>query len=310
MTLGPPAILTLISLNPSEPIETMFARAQSLGWTKWTSPTKASSGSSRWFLKEAISRAYEYHLVKHVGSSRSSRTPRTSHSSSVTSRTSSLGTSSHTSASDETNASRQRQAEFALELRKRKESFDLGQENVDISSLGVPISEERPLSTFQEVIQKLDGMIEGSSTPPPVPSTPSRERTPSPSRNMQPLPSPRPQPLSIPLPKRHSTPAVEEKISQGRHPYPLDGHHRPPPPPIVDPVDIALNKMVKELGFNEEDAKWALKYTDTGESLDVEAAIDLLLQKEGNVAGLTRSKATPAMDYESDLVWRPTWRWA
>ncbi|KAL1955824.1 hypothetical protein VTO42DRAFT_8063 [Malbranchea cinnamomea] len=320
LTLGPSAILTLISLNPSEPVETMFARAQELGWTKWTRPTKAASGSCRWFLKEAISRAYEYHLVKHEGSPRSSRTPRSSHSSSsAMSRSSSTGKSSRTSASVETNTNRQRQAELAAELKKRKGSMDLGKEVINISSLMVPPSEERPLSTFEEVIEKLDGMLDKSPLPsasssshlPPDPPTPDRHLPKT--AAVQPLATPPPpKPLSIPNQRRYTTPIVEEKISQGRHPYPTEEPiRRPPtPPPIIDPVDIALNKMVKELGFNEEDAKWALKYTDTGESLDVEAAIDLLLQKEGNVAGLERSKTTGAIQYETDLIWRPTWRWA
>jgi hypothetical protein len=34
--------------------------------------------------------------------------------------------------------------------------------------------------------------------------------------------------------------------------------------------------MVNELGFSTEDAKWALKITDTGEGIDSDAAVQLL----------------------------------
>jgi hypothetical protein len=145
-----------------------------------------------------------------------------------------------------------------------------------------------------------------------------------------------PGPPSYSPPLRRTRSAAEEKISQGRHPYPSDrsfnGHNvtrfPPPEPQVLDPADIALNKMVNELGFAAEDAKWALKYTDTGESLDVEAAINLLLQRVErpdvspssaapaypDEKSLARSKTTsqlpPGPPSDSDLVWRPTWRWA
>jgi hypothetical protein len=37
--------------------------------------------------------------------------------------------------------------------------------------------------------------------------------------------------------------------------------------------------MVRELGFAEEDAKWALKITDTGEGINPNAAVSLLIQE-------------------------------
>ena len=38
--------------------------------------------------------------------------------------------------------------------------------------------------------------------------------------------------------------------------------------------------MVNELGFDPDDVKWALKITDTGEGIDVDAAEQLLKQQK------------------------------
>lgn len=45
---------------------------------------------------------------------------------------------------------------------------------------------------------------------------------------------------------------------------------------VLDPVDRAIDMMVNELGFSTQDAKWALKITDTGEGIDTTAAVQLL----------------------------------
>ncbi|OAX84964.1 hypothetical protein ACJ72_00666 [Emergomyces africanus] len=145
---------------------------------------------------------------------------------------------------------------------------------------------------------------------------------------------------SIQHQRTFSTPetASEEKISRGR--YPIHTSE------VLDPVDMAMHKMVTELGFNEAAAKWALKCTDTGESLDVEAAINLLLQGDGqvdplamsasatsdagntnsssalrggigssrnegvSVNGMCRSKTVATSNEMEEEVWRPVWRWA
>jgi hypothetical protein len=48
----------------------------------------------------------------------------------------------------------------------------------------------------------------------------------------------------------------------------------------MDPVDRAINMIVNELGFAQEDAKWALKITDTGEGIDVPAAVHMLQRQK------------------------------
>ncbi|KAL5339758.1 hypothetical protein BJX70DRAFT_363081 [Aspergillus crustosus] len=53
----------------------------------------------------------------------------------------------------------------------------------------------------------------------------------------------------------------------------------PMQPQVRDPADKAIDMMVRELGFNEEDAKWALKITDTGEGINPNAAVALLMQE-------------------------------
>lgn len=54
--------------------------------------------------------------------------------------------------------------------------------------------------------------------------------------------------------------------------------------PVLDPVDRAIDMIVRELGFNEKDAKWALKTTDTGEGIDTNAAVALLMRERQNQA--------------------------
>lgn len=58
---------------------------------------------------------------------------------------------------------------------------------------------------------------------------------------------------------------------------------QPPPAPaqvqVLDPADRAICMITQDLGFDEADAKWALKITDTGEGLDVDAAVALLYRE-------------------------------
>ncbi|KLJ05537.1 hypothetical protein EMPG_10982 [Blastomyces silverae] len=183
-----------------------------------------------------------------------------------------------------------------------------------------------------------------SSAPPPLPTVTLESPTPPPGAALTLAPSSRPLLHAASVPKQHqrtfSTPetTAEEKISRGRYSAPASK--------VLDPVDIAMHKMVKELGFDEHAAKWALKCTDTGESLDVAAAINLLLQGGGHVDplalssseasatgnvssssgtagggsgdenesvgvnGMCRRKTMEASRETEDDVWRPVWRWA
>lgn len=293
----------------------MFARAQSLGWTKWTIPTKAKSGSNRSFLKEAVSRVYDNQLVRGENSPRFHTPtipeyypPRRSRSLTPIQRP-----RSHSAGAS---ISKQRRREFAAELRRKRQQVK--EQAVNKQSMLVP--EERPISNFQEVIRRLNGSASAS------PLLPSSHDT-IPTVTLTTTNNP---PHSTVLTRGLSPTEVEEKISQGRHPSPSGRrqkrHSRSPPPGFVDPADKALQKLVHELGFREEDAKWALKCTDNGESLDVEAAINMLLRRAGkgnasgakgigqppefvNVEVRLREKNMTAVG-ETDLVHYPTWRWA
>lgn len=50
-------------------------------------------------------------------------------------------------------------------------------------------------------------------------------------------------------------------------------------PPIHDPTDQAIHTLVNDHGFRIEDAKWALKITDTGEGINLDAALRLLVRE-------------------------------
>lgn len=85
-----------------------------------------------------------------------------------------------------------------------------------------------------------------------------------------PVPSIRLQPARWSSPSSPSTPAL--------------GH---------DPVDRAIDIMVRELGFLDSEAKWALRTTDTGEGVDFNAAVALLLREResGLASGRLSSSA-------------------
>ncbi|KAL9107347.1 MAG: hypothetical protein Q9227_007712 [Pyrenula ochraceoflavens] len=53
----------------------------------------------------------------------------------------------------------------------------------------------------------------------------------------------------------------------------------PPGPQVIDPVDRAMRRMVDELGFSRDDAKWALRVCETGERVDVDKAVQMLMKR-------------------------------
>ncbi|KAF3490657.1 F-box domain-containing protein [Arthroderma uncinatum] len=307
LTLGPSAVLTLISFGPSTPVEQKFARAKSLGWTCWQAPTKSEHEPSRLFFKEAVSRVCRDLPSRPTSLSSSNQSllsPRTSPQSSRSKR------SSQSSIGSQNSARRQRQAGFAAELRQRKVSLDTG---LGIAN-AIPNCDERPTPVSEEVVHRFICSESGTPylfpTPPAPPISIANSRKPSSS------PSP---PVSRPTPPPPAPP-VEEKISQGRQPMPSTSHtalyySNAQDTIIPDPADLALQKMVHELGFNEEDAKWALKRTDTGESVDINAAVHLLLVKsnKANISSVEmglRQRESNIPQTQSDEIYRPTWRWA
>lgn len=88
---------------------------------------------------------------------------------------------------------------------------------------------------------------------------------------------------------------------------------------FIDPVDRAIYRMVNDLGFSERDAIWALKITDTGDMLDINAAIALLERERRsreNSKNIRMSAESRGSDRDECLVdiskhrGTVSWRWA
>ncbi|KAL5047745.1 hypothetical protein BDW71DRAFT_178999 [Aspergillus fruticulosus] len=248
LTLGPSAVLALGSIATVDNADEIFQRAQSLGLTKW----EAADASRSIFFREAVSKAYKPR-------ERSPRkTPPLRQPDSNASRSSG---SSYTSPSNSAicKPHRRRQAAYAEQLRNRRA------QNPDLSYV-----EERPISSYAEIMNRLAG----------APPHPLYRQTP------EELVAPLPTPASTTTPS--SPPATVQptqvpSISTRNIQIPYTNAHQPRPPvpvpQIRDPADQAIEIMVHELGFAEEDAKWALKITDTGEGVNPNAAVSLLLQE-------------------------------
>lgn len=81
---------------------------------------------------------------------------------------------------------------------------------------------------------------------------------------------------------------------------------------VLDPVDRAIDMIVHELGSATEDAKWALKITDTGEGTNAEAAVQLLKkQKKRNERNLFGKRDSLLFSViETQKSHDSGWRWA
>ncbi|RHZ73356.1 hypothetical protein CDV55_108363 [Aspergillus turcosus] len=288
LTLGPSAVLSIGSICPFDNAEATFQTAQSVGLTKWEPCDSDISRST--FLKEAVSRAYKERegspsLNESRLSNASSPSSRSSAGCEKTSQTSSNST-------DNNQSNRRRQAIFAAQLRNRRTQ----QQNNPGSAIA--FAEERPISSYAMIMSRLEGL-------------PSEQ---------PPLPPPSSQPVVSPVSQspRYSPPA----------PVQYSQLLPPPPPPtanpvfyrpqVLDPVDQAIHTMVHELGFKEEDAKWALKITDNGEGIDANAAVALLTREQeryeqrrsGRFAFRSKSPSLLESVINSQESVNSGWRWA
>ncbi|KAL4753545.1 hypothetical protein BDW72DRAFT_168711 [Aspergillus terricola var. indicus] len=249
LTLGPSAVLALGSIAIVDNADEIFQRAKSLGLTKW----EAADASRSIFFREAVSRAYKHRQrsPQKMSSLRQTDSNNSRHSGcSNTSPTSSVICKLH----------RRRQAAYAEQLRNRRA------QNADLSYV-----EERPISSYAEIMNRLAGAPthslyrqQAEAHVPPLPTPASTIATPS------------PPPAAVQSPQEDPINTRNIQI-----PYTNACPLRPPvqAPQIRDPADQAIEMMVCELGFAEEDAKWALKITDTGEGINPNAAVSLLLQE-------------------------------
>ena len=176
LTLGPSVILDLATPSSLPNPERGFALAAENGWTDWEAPAFGASRST--FLKEGVTRVYD----ERMAARRNLKQDRE-------------GLQVITATQN-----RMRQARHAAEIRARRRSNSFEK---------VPVSQERPMSAWQDALKKL-----------------------------------------------HT-------------------------PQVADPVDKAVFKLVS-MGFPASKARKALAETDTGECLDVEKAIELLVKEVGN----------------------------
>ncbi|KAJ5994223.1 hypothetical protein N7451_009947 [Penicillium sp. IBT 35674x] len=278
LTLGLSAVLMVSSLNPSETTAITFERANAVGLTKWEMTEGQNTRSS--FMKEAVSRVYDdrgrYSFSLPSGSADS---PCELPSNEVTTR----------------EEDSERRQVFSQEIRVQR------REGRNQSHGGDSFAMERPMSTYSTILHSLGGsigrIVNGAPSVPPVPpltfdrsSTSTGSRSPPPPGTPNYAPG---TPQHAPGTPTHTpnymlgtpgqVPTSEPKTPLLRSP-PHSGSFMPAPlqlqPQVQDPVDRAISRMVNELGFFEDDVKWALKITDTGEGINVQAAEQLLHQQK------------------------------
>ena len=228
LTLAPPTVLDVTS--PTSPTAATFAHARSRGYTNWVPPTVSRAT----FLKEAVSRVYQERMAE-----RHPASPIPSPKEKVT-QTSSPAPQQPI---DEVVAARWRCARHAAEIRAKRN---------DPNFKALPPSEDRPMSEFPAVIEKLD-----MDNAPPVPTLPSaHSRTPS----------------DLDTSKNFVSALVV-----------------PAGPQVRDPVDVAVDRLVT-MGFEKKKAAKALAETDTGNSVDFAKALEWLVrERKRDVSGLMHS---------------------
>ncbi|OJJ97495.1 hypothetical protein ASPACDRAFT_1175, partial [Aspergillus aculeatus ATCC 16872] len=141
-----------------------------------------------------------------------------------------------------------------------------------------PLVEERPISHYEMIISRLEGQSCGSARAESLISAPRGSPT-------------------VPALNQHSTAPVL------RHPQ------------VQDPTDKAMDLLVRELGFKEEDAKWALKITDSGEGINASAAVSLLKREHRNRQEGQGRRTPPSESLLSSVINSPEsrtsgWKWA
>ena len=225
LTLAPPTVLDVTS--PTSPTAATFAHARSRGYTSWTPPAVSRAT----FLKEAVSRVYQEKMAeRHPNSPIPSPKEKVANPSSPVPK----------QPFDDVVAARWRCARHAAEIRAKRS---------DPGFKALPPSEDRPMSEFPAVIEKLD-----KSTAPPVPAIPSaHSRTPS----------------DLDTSKNFVSALVV-----------------PAGPQVRDPVDVAVDRLVA-MGFEKKKAAKALAETDTGNSVDFPRALEWLVrERKRDVSGL------------------------
>ncbi|KAI4250001.1 MAG: hypothetical protein LQ352_005443 [Teloschistes flavicans] len=227
LTLAPPTVLDVTS--PHSPTATTFAHAKSRGYTAWSRPSLGASRST--FLKEAVSRVYEEKMCQRYPTINISSSP----------------TALSPSSPSDAQSARQRCHAHAEVIRAKRN---------DPAFKALPPSEERPMSNYPDVLERLEN---NSNVPevPTIPSTLINHSTPSPAT---------PKPMNSPSP----LPRVYLAVPSG--------------PQVRDPVDVAVDRLVA-MGFDEKKAKKALADTDSGNSVNFEKAVEVLVRERKRDVG-------------------------
>ncbi|KAL1863696.1 hypothetical protein Plec18170_000534 [Paecilomyces lecythidis] len=293
LTLGLSAVLSISSLCPAESAETTLRRAQKLGLTKW-SPTETGTSRAS-FLKEAVSRAYE-------ARSKDNRRSREQDTSLVKQEAISLELlkSSPTGSPSDAVVYQQKTPVDGFPWESPDDQPPQYSEQSD--SPKDATTDLSPISNYASVMKRLeDQWRQESSNASGSSVVPDMLRVPG-TNDFVPISTTRPM---------STVPYLGSLIEE-----PASGQ-------ILDPADEAIYRMVYQLGFTEDDAKWALKITDTGDSVKPDAAVNLLLRerkkrersnsrfaklKRGS-SNMEQSLGTPLLDPKS-LSNTPGWRWA
>lgn len=130
-------------------------------------------------------------------------------------------------------------------------------------------SEERPMSNFPDVISRLENSPTRTENT-PLTATPS---TLAPSAYRHPSASPWTTPSSTPVAGPTSlvrSSSLEKEI--------VSSVHVPFGPQVRDPVDVAVDRLVA-MGFDEKKSKKALADTDSGNCIDFEKAVEVLVSE-------------------------------
>lgn len=311
LTLGPTAVLNLGSISlVDNPMDT-FQQAQAMGLTRWEQPESGISRSM--FLKDAVRKAY---MPDSTHPTRESLAVSSSSSSSSSSRPNSRDSRSQNGTEPAIDMTplpshRRRQKIYANQLRDRR--------NRPQTSRDISFGDERPISSYSFIMTRLEGLP--YNKPPPVPSASNASYVAH--SIAPPMASPPPPPS---LSSSSSAEYLPNHVPLATQPLPHPAVAGPSyswQPQVRDPVDQAIEVMVRDYGFQEQDAKWALKVTDGGDGINANAAIALLMKEQKNTTrsiGLsmhfkkssTRSKKSKLASsvISSQEAANAGWRWA
>ena len=252
LTLAPPAVLDVT--GPSSPTSTTFAHARSRGYTHWTPPAFGVSRST--FLKEAVSRVYEERMAARRHPAVKTQSPIRS------SPISPEQQQQQTWLPDATLISRQRCATHAAQIRRARQ---------DPNFRALPPSEERPMSGWPDVFDRLEHSPSPTPSMPPMPqvqtqmSSQASYVSAAPSISTPNLHAPRgPQELTI-------RPSLSTSNS-------FSSAYAPAGPQVRDPVDVAIDRLVA-MGFDKKKSQKALADTDNGNGIDFDQAVEVLVRE-------------------------------